>query len=209
MGELEYIKETASSTCELILELINNTSLKMNYEIAANLFIGIVADSDRFLVPSTSSDTFLQVGNLIKKYNLDLRQLYNNLYERPLAEARFQSYITLNMTVTENGFGYIKLSDEVIKEYKVDASSASNMVNNFNYIKEIKAWAFVSYDERQEMYKVNIRSRGPVINEVALKFNGGGHKFASGARLKDPDDVDLLFKALDDVCREYNNLTDK
>ena len=38
------------------------------------------------------------------------------------------------------------------------------------------------------MYKVNIRSRGPVINEVALKFNGGGHKFASGARLKDRDE---------------------
>ncbi len=210
MGEIEYINEKASSTCELILELINNTNLKMNYEIAANLFIGIVADSDRFLVPSTSSETFLKVGRLIKQYNLNLKELYNNLYERPIAEVKFQSYITLNMTITENGFGYIKLSDDIIKEYKVDASSASNMVNNFNYIKEIYAWAFVSYDQRQEIYKVNIRSRGPIVNKVALEFNGGGHKFASGARLKDPKDIDLLFKALDNVCRDYkNNLLNK
>ena len=34
--------------------------------------------------------------------------------------------------------------------------------------------------------KVNIRSRGPVINEIAMKYNGGGHKLASGARIKSP-----------------------
>ena len=42
---------------------------------------------------------------------------------------------------------------------------------------------FVVYDERNDIYKANIRSRGPVINEVASKYNGGGHKFASGCRL--------------------------
>ena len=70
-------------------------------------------------------------------------------------------------------------------------------------IKEIIAWSFVSYDEKQELYKVNIRSRGPVINEIAQQFNGGGHKFASGARIKNVDDIDRLFKALDDACKTY------
>lgn len=107
------------------------------------------------------------------------------------------------MTVTENGFAYMKITKEMINEYEVDAGSASNMVNNFNFIKEIIAWSFVSYDEKQELYKVNIRSRGPVINEIAQQFNGGGHKFASGARIKNADDIDRLFKALDDACKTY------
>lgn len=203
MGELEYIRESASSACEIVIDLINSTSLKMNKEIASNLFIGVVADSDRFLVPTTSAATFEIIGKLVKDYDLDLKILYNFLYERPLNEVKYQSFITLNMTVTENGFGYIKLTDEMIKEYKVDSSSASNMVNNFNYIKEIYAWAFVSYDERQEVYKVNIRSRGPIINEVAMRYNGGGHKYASGARLKNADDIDFLFKELDQACHKY------
>ena len=175
----------------------------MNKEIASNLFLGVIADSDRFLVPTTTYKSLELVSKLIAKYNLDLMELYNKLYERPLNEVKFQSYITLNMSITENGFGYIKLTDEVIKEYKVDSSSASNMVNNFNYIKELYAWAFVSYDERQELHKVNIRSRGPIINEIAMKYNGGGHKYASGARIKKIADIDLLFKELDEACKEY------
>ena len=97
----------------------------------------------------------------------------------------------------------------MIKEYVVDAVSASNMVNNFNFIKEITTWAFVSYDEKQELYKVNIRSRGPVINEIASKFNGGGHKYASGARIKNENDIDLLFTELDNVTKEYNEELNK
>ncbi|MDD2238270.1 MAG: bifunctional oligoribonuclease/PAP phosphatase NrnA [Bacilli bacterium] len=202
-SEIEYVREDASSTCEMIIELIENTNLKMNKEIASNLFLGVIADSDRFLVPTTTYKSLELVSKLIKNYNLDLMKLYNKLYERPLDEVKFQSYITLNMSITENGFGYIKLTDDVIKEYKVDSSSASNMVNNFNYIKELYAWAFVSYDQRQELHKVNIRSRGPIINEIAMKYNGGGHKYASGARIKNIADIDLLFKALDDACKEY------
>ncbi len=203
MGEIEYTNDAASSTCELIIELINNTNLRMNKEIAANLFIGVISDSDRFLIPTTSSYTFKEIGNLVEKYRLDLKELYSYLYERALSEVRFQSYITLNMSITENGFGYIKLNNDIIKEYGVDSSSASNMVNNFNYIKEIYAWAFVSYDERQEIYKVNIRSRGPIINKIAMKYHGGGHKYASGARITNIEEVDLLFQELDLVCKEY------
>ena len=78
------------------------------------------------------------------------------------------------------------------------------MVNNFNYIKEVKVWAFASYDERQELYKINIRSRGPIINEIASKYNGGGHPLASGARVKKQEDIDKLFTELDNECLKYN-----
>ncbi len=204
MGSLEIIDETASSACEIIARLLFNTKLKIDTKVAENLFLGIASDSDRFLLPTTSPRTFKIVSKLVEDYNLDLKKLYNILYEKPLNDFRFQSFIALNMTITENGFGYMKINSEIIKEFGVDASTASNLVNNFNFIKEMIAWAFVSYDERQELYKVNIRSRGPIINEVASKYNGGGHKFASGARIKDADEVDKLFAELDNTCKIYN-----
>jgi phosphoesterase RecJ-like protein len=52
--------------------------------------------------------------------------------------------------------------------------------------------------------KANIRSRGPVINEVASKFGGGGHKYASGARLKSWTDADNLIKELDEITSTYS-----
>lgn len=205
VANLEMVNDSASSTCELITELIINTKLKMNENIASNLFLGIVADSDRFLLSYTTPNTFKLVTMLIEEYKLDIAKLYDNLYQRPLNEVKFQSYITLNMIVTENNFGYIKLDKKIMDEFEVDASAASNMVNNFNFIKELYAWAFSSYDEKNDIYKINIRSRGPVINTVAQKYNGGGHIFASGARIKNESDVDNLFKELDEATLEYKN----
>ena len=205
IANLELVDINSSSTCELIVDLINNTKLIMNKKIASNLFLGIVADSDRFLLNYTTTKTFKIVTQLIENYNLDINNLYGNLYTRPLNEVRFQSYITLNMTITPNNFGYIKLDKKIMDEYNVDSSAASNMVNNFNFINELLCWAFASYDEKNEIYKINIRSRGPIINEVAAKYNGGGHIFASGARIKELSDVDKLFKELDNVTKEYKD----
>lgn len=203
IANLELVDEHASSTCELIAQLIFNTKLKSNKSIASNLFLGIVADSDRFLLSYTSPKTFKIVTRLIEEYQLEISNLYNNLYVRPINEVKFQSYIALNMTITENNFGYIKLDKKIIEEFKVDSSAASNMVNNFNFIKELYCWAFSSYDEKNDIYKINIRSRGPIINEVAQKYNGGGHIYASGARIKTIEDVDKLFNDLDLKTKEY------
>lgn len=205
IANLEFVNDQASSTCELIVELINNTKLVMNKSIASNLFLGIVADSDRFLLSYTTPKTFKIVTMLIEDYNLDISKLYKNLYTRPINEVKFQSYITLNMTITENNFGYIKLDKKIMNEFGVDSSAASNMINNFNFIKELYAWAFSSYDEKNDIYKINIRSRGPIINTVASNYNGGGHMFASGARIKNETDVDKLFNDLDNATKEYKD----
>ena len=91
----------------------------------------------------------------------------------------------------------------MLNEYGVDAATAGNMVNNFNYIEEIYAWVIFSYDKSNDTIRGSIRSRGPVINEAATHFNGGGHAFASGVRVKDEEQVQGLIKELDDVCKKY------
>lgn len=201
--DIDYIDVTASSASELITELAYKTKLKMNKEIAEVLFAGIVADSDRFLLSYTTPHTLELVSRLLSDYKFELNPIYNNLYERNLCERKFESYIIENLTVTKNGFGYIKIPNEKIREYGVDPSTPSNLVNNLNFIKELKVWAFSTYDEKNKVFKINIRSRGIVINEVAESFNGGGHKFASGARIEEEENVDNLFEALDKLCEEY------
>jgi len=107
------------------------------------------------------------------------------------------------MQITENGVGHIKITDDVLKKFKADASSAGNMVNNFNFIDEILVWLTVSEDIKNNIFKVSIRSRGPVINKVAEKYGGGGHKLASGVRFTTLEEVDFLINDLDKVCKEY------
>ena len=61
----------------------------------------------------------------------------------------------------------------------------------------------ITEDIKNNQYKVNIRSRGPVINVTAEKYNGGGHAMASGARVKTLEDANKLVKEIDELCKEY------
>lgn len=201
--DLELVDESSSSTSQLITEFAYKAKLKLDKDIAEKLFMGIIADSDRFLLSYTTPKTLNLAAKLLNDFKFELMPLYNNLYERGINERKFESYIINNINISENGFGYIKVTDDIIKKYGVDSSTASNLVNDLNFIRELKVWAFSSYDEKCDLYKINIRSRGIVINEVAEQFNGGGHKFASGARLRSEEDVDKLFEALDELCKSY------
>lgn len=200
---LELIDETASSASQLILELVFNTKLNLTLEAAEKLFVGLISDTDRFLFSYTTPKTFNLVSKLIEETNLDFTKLYTKLYLRPIKEVRFKGYLQDNLCVTEHGFGYIKIDEELLEKYNVDAATAGNMVNDFNYIEGVEAWAVFSYDKNNGNIRGSIRSRGPIINEVASRYNGGGHKFASGVRLKNFEEVDKIIIDLDKVCEEY------
>ena len=53
------------------------------------------------------------------------------------------------------------------------------------------------------LIRANIRSRGPIINEIAANYGGGGHKYASGARLTNWTNADSLIIDLDELAEEY------
>ena len=203
--DLELIDDSSSSASQLIMELIFSTKLRLNKEIAEKLFIGLVADTDRFLFYYTTPKTFDLVSKLIKETNLDFSKTYDNLYLRPFKEIRFEGYLFHELKITENGFGYVKITEEELNKYGVDAATAGNMVNNFNYINEVYAWGVFTYDKNNNNIRGSIRSRGPVINDVASKYNGGGHMFASGVRVDNFDVVDSLIEDLDKACEEYRS----
>ena len=201
--DLEYIEDTASSAAEILMNFIKETKLECNSQIAKTLFIGLTSDSNRFLFNSCTSKTFSLVSYYLENYNFDMNATYQEMYARPFKEVRFEGYLATNMEITENGVAYIKITDEVINKYKVDSASAGKMVNNFNFIEEALVWMTITEDVKNEFIRVSIRSRGPVINTVAEKYNGGGHKMASGAKVSSFEEAMLLVNDLDRATKEY------
>jgi len=134
---------------------------------------------------------------------LDFTSLYSQMYLRNLNDYKFNAYITSNLVVTENKLAYLKIDNNTLKEHNVDASTAGNLIENFNNIEEILVIILCSEDVANNYIKCSIRSRGPIVNETAAKFNGGGHALASGAKPKTFEQVDELIKELDKVCRDY------
>ena len=208
-NSVELIDVNAGSASQIVLELINNTELLMDKQIAEQLFWGIVSDTNRFMYNDCTSKTFHLVGDLIDKYDLDIFRLYGPLYARPLSEVRLEGFIAMNLEVTENNVAYIKISNKILEEYKTDAASPGNMIGNFNYINEVLVWVFITEDVKNGNYRISIRSRGPIINSVAEKYNGGGHRYASGAKITDITLADNLIKDLDELCLKYKKEIEK
>ncbi len=203
MCQIEWIDDTASSASQMILEFVFKTRLQFTKEAAEKLYAGLIADTNRFLFANSTPKTFELVSKLIKTTNIDITKTYENLYKRPYKEIKFQGYLSENFIITENNVGYIKINDETLKKYNVDAAMPGNMINNFNHINEMLVWVTFTEDKELGSYRVSVRSRGPIINEVLARHGGGGHIYASGARLKTDEEMDSLIYDLDLVTKEY------
>lgn len=201
-ANIEYIEE-CSSTSQIIFKFALDNKLKLSDKIAENIYIGIVGDTDRFLHDYTTKETFSLVSKLLESTNIEFTKLYEPLYSRPLAEVKFQGYIYQNLNLTENKVAYIKLTEDIMKKYEVDSAAAGNMINDLKFVEGILIWCFFSEDTKSKIIKANIRSRGPAINETAAAYGGGGHIYASGARLKTWEEADNLIKDLDEVAKTY------
>ena len=92
-----------------------------------------------------------------------------------------------------------------MNEYNVDPATAGNMVNELNYIEEIVAWGLFSVDKINNNIRGTLRSRGPIVNEIAANYGGGGHAMASGVKLENFEMVDKLIQDLDLICKNYND----
>ena len=202
-NSLEYIDVEASSASQIVLELINGTDLLMDEEIAKQLFWGIISDTNRFMFNNSTPKTFYLIGDLIQKFQLDMTKLYEPLYLRPIEEVRLEGFIANNFQITDNGVGYMKITNSLLEEYQVDAAAPGNMIGNFNYIDGVYIWLFITEDIKNGNFRVSIRYRGPIINSIAEKYNGGGHKYASGAKLYNLLDADKLINDLNDLCGKY------
>ncbi len=204
-SNLKLIDDSASSTCQMILEMVLILNIKISDNLARLLYIGIVGDTDRFLHDYTSIKTFNLITKMLNKTNFKFTSIYEPLYTKPLAEVKFQGYIYQNLTITENGVAYVKITDDLLKEFNVDSASAGNMVNSLNYINEVVVWVLLTEDVKSNLIRVNLRSRGPYINEIATRFGGGGHKYASGARLTSWKQAEDLIEELDRLLKDYKS----
>ena len=203
--DLEFIDDKRSSTCEIILNMIFDTELEIDESIAELLYMGIVSDSNRFLFNTCNANTFSTVSKLLELYPIDLSKAYEKLYLRPLREVRLEGFISLNMKVTQNGLGYVIIEDEIINQFGVDSASAGNMINDFNYIREVLVWATITEDKKNDQYRISIRSRGPEINQIAELHSGGGHKYACGVKTKSLDEALHIMSDLDALLEKYNS----
>ncbi|WP_211198896.1 DHH family phosphoesterase [Oceanobacillus jeddahense] len=201
-GDIEWVSTDASSTSEMIVELALEAQPRgwaLNNEAARLLYAGIVGDTGRFKFPSTTVKTFQYAGELVR-YDFDRTALYDTLYQAEEKVLRLSGHILQHFKLTDNGLCVIKLTENLLKEFDVTVEETNQLVQVVADVKGIKSWVF--FIEEPEQIRVRIRSKGVVINQVAKKYNGGGHPLASGATVYTWDEARDLIADLEKVCGE-------
>ncbi|UBH14660.1 DHH family phosphoesterase [Macrococcus armenti] len=200
-GTLNIVDTDASSTSEMIYEILTSVGYGMDYIdalVARCLFIGIVGDTGRFLFSNTSPRT-MEIAASLLAYDIDHTAMINKMQERDTKGMQFQGFVLQNFKL-EDGIGHIFITKEILQQFDISASDASLFVNAFADAKDISAWAF-AVDEDKEI-RVRLRSKGPVINELAAKYNGGGHPLASGASVYSVAELKQLLIDLKKIVNE-------
>ncbi|MBG9543800.1 oligoribonuclease [Cytobacillus firmus] len=201
-GDLLWVDTDASSTSEMIYEFYlfgKEQGLKMSDEAARLLFAGIVGDTGRFLYPSTTEKTFAYAGELIH-YNFSRPELFDKMYELDANIVKLKGYVLQNFEMKSSGAAVMILKKELLEEFQASPSKASLLVSTLGDVKGIKAWVF--FIEESDQIRVRFRSKGPIINEIARKYKGGGHPLAAGASIYSWDEMDSVVRDLEAVCRD-------
>ena len=67
-------------------------------------------------------------------------------------------------------------------------------------IDTVSVWA-IFVEQADGHFRVRMRSKRKVINEIAKRHNGGGHPLASGANSYSLEENDQIYKELQEVAR--------
>jgi bifunctional oligoribonuclease and PAP phosphatase NrnA len=203
-GDLLWVDTTASSCSEMIYELFEEGKQYKNWTLtdegARVLFAGIVGDTGRFLFPSATLKTFETAGSLIQ-YGFDRNQVYDGMYEMERKLLNLQGYMYQHFEMDEFGTAYINITKDVLQEFDVTPSETSLLVGSLGNVKGICAW--VIFIEEGESIRVRLRSKGPVINVLAKKYNGGGHPLASGATVYNWQKAKQVIADLKEICQNH------
>ena len=113
-----------------------------------------------------------------------------------------QGYVLSQFEVSEAGVAFFKMPLDIQKSYHLTTGTRSALVNTLANIEGILVWVCL-FENEDGRIRANIRSNGPIINEVAAKFDGGGHPKASGAMLSKWEDCQGLLDELGEVCLKY------
>lgn len=198
--DVEAIDSGFESCAGLVAHMAREAGWKLNREAARSLYIGMVTDSGRFRYDSTTMRTFTLAAWLMEQ-KFDTESIYRELYADDFENKKRKAQFLLKTQFTPNRVAYIYTTKEELEALGMSTFAVSRgMVNTMADIRGTEIW--VNFTETAEGVLCELRSAGPNINPIAVKYGGGGHAKASGATVADRETAMAMLHDLDKLTGE-------
>ncbi|MDP8234112.1 MAG: bifunctional oligoribonuclease/PAP phosphatase NrnA, partial [Candidatus Saelkia tenebricola] len=183
-GDLNWIDKDASCAGEMLYSLCKSFNITSDYKISLLSYVAILTDTGSFRYENTSPQTHKIASELLLN-GVDSNEVYNQIFENKSIERLHIVGNSLLGLKKENGVGWISIRVEDLTKYKVKHEDLEGIIDFIRSLKDIQV-AVVFQETKDNIVKISFRSKDKKVdvNKIAALFGGGGHKMASGCRVK-------------------------
>lgn len=189
-GDFNYIDVDASSTCELVYNLLVRFKETQNINlidevVATALYTGLATDTGNFSYSNTHPSSFEMAKELLlkgAKRDTIIQQVFQSNpynYYKLLGEA-------LNtLDIVDEKIASIMVTKEMLKRNTISFNDVDGITTYTRDIEGVEVGILLKEKKENEV-KVSLRSKNYVdVSIIAQSFNGGGHVRAAGCTIYD------------------------
>ncbi len=199
-GDVEWLEVEAAAVGEMLVELFEVLEVSLTPEIAQCLLTALVTDTGSFRFANTRVATFEAAAKLLAT-GVNFAKLVERIYwDRSVSSAQLTGMVMSRLQLIGDGMvAWSHLTNEDFVAAQGSAAEVDHLSNELRSIAGVRA-AVLFRETPEGPVRVSLRSRGEVdVATVAQKFDGGGHRNASGCRFV--GDATMREQILDEVVR--------
>lgn len=210
-GKINLADKSRIATGEILFRVYEDWGVKLDKKAADCLMAAIIGDSGAFRFPGVDSKTF-QVAEKLMKLGADKDKAIHNIYRsEDFNMLKFWAEVLGRLEFDrENRFIWSAVPYDVYNKYQKLIGAREISASQFAQIVEDTDFGFVAVESEEGQLSVSFRSRtGFNTSEIALELGGGGHIYASGARIEAPFDqaVETVLKSARKFAKEAQKNT--
>ncbi|AXK50914.1 DHH family phosphoesterase [Spiroplasma alleghenense] len=193
----ELIDKTAIACCQMITIWANSLDLIISPIAANHLFKGIITDSNRFMYENTNAQTFEAAGILINA-GAKFTEIYDSLYIRNWKVQKWINYCFAKAEL-KNDIAYIKVLRKEYIDLGLSLEEVKSCLGSICGIQEVKI-SILAIEVENDI-KLSLRSSIFSVNQIAKKFNGGGHRLAAACKIKSWEEFEEVLQEAQKIIK--------
>jgi phosphoesterase RecJ-like protein len=184
-GDLPWIEPHRCSTGEMVFELAEELGYEISTKAADCLYAAISTDTGSFKYESTSSRTFQVAGELVAR-GVRPEIMASNLYDNyTLGRLRLMQEVLASLEMHERDrIAIIRVTQKMLERSFTTLEDTEYFINFPRAVRSVRVAVFLK-EVGNDTVSVSLRGKGQCdLSAIAARFGGGGHRNASGFRIK-------------------------
>lgn len=189
-GDLNYVVAEASSTCELVYNLllrnedINNFK-SIDEKIATALYTGLMTDTGKLTYSNTHASSFDMAKRLLTS-GADTQKVVQNVFgSNPFNFYKLLGESLNTLEIINTKVAIMMVTKEMLEKYNIAFNDIDGIVPYARDIENVEIGILLKEKSNNEI-KVSLRSKSFAdVSSIAKVFGGGGHIRAAGCTIND------------------------